>query len=168
MKKLILSLAAVALTFGLSTASAQSVSVQGAGGYGDAGCGLGSMLFGSQPGLVQVLAATTNSTFASQTFGITSGTSNCGASGAIVQAKQFVEGNRDAVAKDISRGQGETISSLTELGGCKDTGAVGKTLQRNYDRIFPTSTTSDQRVGETVVDILRADKSLSCTKLANG
>ncbi|MBT8492354.1 MAG: DUF3015 domain-containing protein [Deltaproteobacteria bacterium] len=165
MKKIILSLAAVALTFGLSTANAQSVSVQGAGGYGDAGCGLGSMLFGAQPGLVQVLAATTNSTFASQTFGITSGTSNCGASGAIVQAKQFVEGNRDAIAKDISRGQGETISSLAELGGCKNTSAVGRSLQRNYDRIFPNAAVSDLQVSDSVVRVLKKDRALSCKKL---
>src|SRR6266545_2071443 len=46
--------------------------------YGLAGCGLGSMLIGSKPGIVQIFAATTNGSFGTQTFGITSGTSNCG------------------------------------------------------------------------------------------
>jgi hypothetical protein len=168
LKRFVLIAAVAIVGFAASPASAQQVTVQGAGGYGDAGCGLGSMLFGSQPGLIQVLASTTNGTFYSQTFGITSGTSNCGASGAIVQAEDFVKGNRPAIAKDISRGQGETISSLAELGGCKNTSAVGKSLQKNYDRIFPTSTTSDQLVGEAVVDVLRSDRSLSCNKLING
>ena len=51
------------------------VSVFAAAGYGAAGCGLGSMVFGSKPGAEQVVAATTNGTFGSQTFGITFGTS---------------------------------------------------------------------------------------------
>jgi len=46
--------------------------------YGMAGCGLGSIAFGNdQTMFKQVLAATTNGTFGTQTFGITSGTSNC-------------------------------------------------------------------------------------------
>ena len=32
------------------------------GNYGDAGCGLGSILFGAKPGFVQVFASTTNGT----------------------------------------------------------------------------------------------------------
>ena len=47
-----------------------------AGGYKSAGCGLGSMII-KDDGFVQVFAATTNATSGSQTFGITSGTSNC-------------------------------------------------------------------------------------------
>lgn len=165
MKKVLLSLAAMALTFGIHSANAQQVQVATQGTYGDAGCGLGSMLFGSQPGIVQVLAATTNGTFGTQTFGITSGTSNCGAAGAIVQAKQFVEGNRPAMAKDISRGQGETIRSLSSLAGCKDAGAVGRKLQQSYGRIFSSATVSDRQVGSSVVDVLKKDRTLACTKL---
>ena len=44
--------------------------------YGTAGCGLGSLVFGNQKGIVQIFAATTNGLFGSQTFGITTGTSN--------------------------------------------------------------------------------------------
>ena len=39
--------------------------------YGLAGCGLGSMLIGSKPGIVQIFASTTNGSFGTQTFGIT-------------------------------------------------------------------------------------------------
>jgi len=37
--------------------------------YGTAGCGPGSMAFWNKPGIIQVLAATTNGTFGTQTFG---------------------------------------------------------------------------------------------------
>ena len=59
-----------------------------ANGYGAAGCGLGAIVFGSKPGMIQVLAATTNATFYSQTFGITTGTSECGGGAVKVQAEQ--------------------------------------------------------------------------------
>ncbi len=109
-----------------------------AGGYGAAGCGLGSMIFGSQGGIIQVFAATTNGTFASQTFGITSGTSNCGGGGAAPTVKAYIEANRESLANDISRGKGETLNNLTQLMGCTKTQEVGTVLQKNYKKIFPT------------------------------
>src|SRR5262245_36738363 len=88
--------------------------------YGPAGCGLGSLIFEPNSGFTQVFAATTNGTFGTQTFGITSGTSNCaGGGGGSASAKAFVETNRVALAKDIARGQGETIDSLSRLAGCR-------------------------------------------------
>jgi hypothetical protein len=136
------------------------------GNYADAGCGLGSMIFGSQPGFIQVLASTTNGSFGSQTFGITSGTSNCGA-GAMgaPTAKNYVESNREAVAKDISRGSGETIADLSQLAGCSNSQEVGKSLQRNFKQIFPRPGLKDTEVSDNVVGVLRADASLQCKAL---
>ncbi|MEN0057326.1 MAG: DUF3015 family protein, partial [Bdellovibrio sp.] len=51
--------------------------IKGDGTYGTAGCGLGSLVFGNEKGPVQIVAATLNGTGV-QTFGITTGTSNCG------------------------------------------------------------------------------------------
>lgn len=51
--------------------------------YGMDGCGLGSIVFGNDNGtLKQVIAATLNGT-GMQTFGITSGTSNCVSAGVV-------------------------------------------------------------------------------------
>lgn len=137
-----------------------------ADGYGPAGCGLGSMLFGNSPGMVQVLAATTNGTFASQTFGITFGTSNCSNSGGgMASTRSFVETNREVLAKDISRGSGETIATLSTLAGCSDDAAVGSTLQASFSNIFPSATASDRQVSQNVVDVLSTSESLSCSKL---
>ena len=78
--------------------------------YGMAGCGLGSMVFGDKPGLIQVIAATVNSTAASQTFGISSGTSNC--EDRAGTAAFFIDANRVVLASDMARGSGETIVNL--------------------------------------------------------
>ena len=151
---------ALTLTSNASVASAQPSA------YGTAGCGLGSMLLGNKPGIMQIFAATTNGSFGSQTFGITFGTSNCtDSAGGVVSVGAFVETNREVVAKDISRGQGETIATLATLGGCSDQFAVGRSLQRNFGQIFPSSTVTDQQVSSSVISLLRADKSLRCKKL---
>jgi hypothetical protein len=131
--------------------------------YGTAGCGLGSMII-SSGGIVQIFAATTNGTSASQTFGITSGTSNCDDSDSGGgSARVFVEANRVALAKDISRGSGETIVGLASIAGCSDTKAVGAALQHNFTAIFPSATASDEAVTGAIMTTLKSDASLSCT-----
>jgi hypothetical protein len=137
--------------------------------YGPAGCGLGSLIFDADSGFTQIFAATTNGTLGNQTFGITSGTSNCAdSSGGSASAKAFVETNRVALAKDIARGQGETIDSLTVLAGCRASSAVGSSLQRRFDQIFSDVAASDSAVGDSVIAALRADASLACSALDAG
>src|SRR3954465_9950051 len=107
-------LLALALTAGTAYADADNPAAHGKATFGLAGCGLGSMIFGDQKGPVQILAATTNGPFGSQTFGITSGTSNCVDDSSTARgARNFIEGNREALAKDAARGSGETITTLS-------------------------------------------------------
>lgn len=137
------------------------------GGYGSAGCGLGSLLFSPSNEFTQVFAATTNGTSASQTFGITSGTSNCdGAGYAPGSAAAFVETNRSALAKDAARGNGATITGLTEVAGCSDSKAVGQALQQNFSKIFPDATVNDQQVSQSVISVLKSDAKLGCGNLS--
>ncbi|MEO8995963.1 MAG: DUF3015 domain-containing protein [Nitrosospira sp.] len=92
-----------------------------AAGYGAAGCGLGSELMGSQPGASQVFASTTNATLGSQTFGITSGTSNCGDHGLVSMNKErevFAQENYTSLVKEMAQGKGENLSTLANLYQC--------------------------------------------------
>ncbi|MDD2849895.1 MAG: DUF3015 family protein, partial [Desulfuromonadaceae bacterium] len=65
------------------------------------GCGLGTLLWENKADnsvLLQVLQATTNGTSGNQTFGITSGTSNCQQPSKVVQNEKlinFVQANMD-------------------------------------------------------------------------
>lgn len=95
-----------------------------AAGYGPAGCGLGSMVIGSKPGMEQVFAATTNGTSGSQTFGITSGTSNCGDHGLVNLSKErevFAQENYTSLIKEMAQGKGENLSTLASLYQCPAT-----------------------------------------------
>lgn len=137
-------------------------------GYGAAGCGLGSIIFGAKPGFVQVFAATTNGTFSSQTFGITSGTSNCSDTGSSQAAtRTFIQVNREALAKDASRGAGDTIRSLAAVAGCRDAEAVGLKLQQNFNTVFPTATTPTSEVTDAVISTLGGDSALACNALSS-
>jgi hypothetical protein len=136
--------------------------LKGTGAYGSAGCGLGSMAFGNQPGALQILAATTNGIFGNQTFAITTGTSNCGAGLLAAGTKNFVEANREVLAKDISRGQGEAIGALTVINACQDSHKVGEALQKNFSTIFPTENATNDEVTAAILKTLRSDASLGC------
>jgi hypothetical protein len=136
--------------------------------YGTAGCGLGAVLIGDKPGAIQILAATLNGSVGTQTFGITTGTLNCGPAAAdqVTQRTQvFVEANREVLAKDISRGQGETIVNLAAIAGCGNADAVGATLQSKFGTIFPSEQTPSTQVTESLLQTLKSDASLSCSAL---
>ena len=164
MRKMMVALAVLAMAG--SASAADGGGIKGSGSYGTAGCGLGSMAFGNQKGAIQILAATTNGLFGTQTFGITSGTSNCGESVVgLSGTKTFIEANRDALAKDMSRGSGETISALSHLAGCADAKAVGAKLQQSFQAVFPEQSISDEAVSSNVISTLKADKTLSCGAL---
>jgi hypothetical protein len=146
---------------------AKSTGMRNTSKYGPAGCGLGSMIFEPNSGFTQIFAATTNGSSANQTFGITTGTSNCeNTGGGSASAKAFVETNRAALSKDIARGRGETLTSLAELAGCGNADAVGRTLQKNFKQIFPTAQASDAQVSDSVMSVLRSDQALACGNAA--
>ncbi len=160
--------AVIALGSGVAAAAEKTTesAIRGTKGrYGDAGCGLGSMAFGDQPGAIQILAATTNGTFGNQTFGITTGTSNCGGLSGAQATKVFIEANREALAKDISRGSGETIGTLTWITGCNDSRSVGASLQKNFTAIFPSENTSNDAVTAAILQALKTDKTLACQNI---
>jgi len=115
--------------------------VSGAGRkYGMAGCGLGSFVISSN-GTTQIFAATTNGTSGSQTFGITSGTSNCTADGIVQTEKEqeiFVHLNFDSLEREIVSGTGEKLTAFASLMGCsKNVREFASFAKTNY-RTFAT------------------------------
>ena len=100
--------AGVALSLGAGAAHAAA--------YGEAGCGLGSVVMGKDGN--QILAATTNATFWTQTFGISSGTLNCAKDSAIArgrEAEAFAEANYAALMRQIAAGQGEYLTGFARI-----------------------------------------------------
>jgi hypothetical protein len=106
--------------------------------YGMAGCGLGSMVF-KENNMMQIFAATTNGTSANQTFGITSGTSNCKPASAMAiinEQEVFMKNNLGSLSKEMAQGEGETLSAFATSLGCESTAIAAEVLQDNYSVIF--------------------------------
>lgn len=128
--------------------------------YGAAGCGLGSMIFeGDQTWWKQVLASTTNGSTATQTFGITFGTSNCDASTPlkVSSAKAYIDANKVALANDIARGNGDSLAGLSKVYGCRDVNAFSHDLKENYSGIYPHAQVSTSDITQQISAI--AEKS---------
>ena len=106
------------------------------------GCGLGSMAWRGQSGILpQVAAVTTNGTFGTQTFGITFGTSGCDPNGRVTGGTQkmvlaFLENNLEQFAMDAAAGQGETITTLAGIMNMDEKTVAEKTY-RNFAVLFP-------------------------------
>jgi len=88
------------------------------------GCGLGKELWKNYPNAktkgAQILMATTNNTFGTQTFGISTGTLGCSDNGqwwAEQKATMFAELNTDALAQEMAQGSGEHLASMATLLG---------------------------------------------------
>lgn len=128
-------------------------------GYGVAGCGLGSVVFGPKPGMIQVIAATTNDIGSNQTFGITSGTSNCDIPEMGQQAAAFIEVNKEVISKEAARGQGETVAGLAYIMKCADPALFGRGLQTNYEKIFHGSKSSYDST-RAILSLIESDREL--------
>ncbi len=105
------------------------------------GCGLGSMAWRGQSGIgPQVLAATTNGSFGTQTFGITFGTSGCDPNGRITggtgrMTLAFLENNLEQYAMDAAAGHGETIDTLAGILNM-DSERLGEISKQNFAYLF--------------------------------
>ena len=152
MKKI---LGAVALTAVVSLAtSAHAVDSTG-------GCGLGSMAWRGQSGIIpQTLAITTNNTFWTNTFGVTFGTSGCDPNGRITGGTgrmmlAFLEDNMEQFAMDAAAGRGETIETLAGIMNV-DSKTLGEEVQRNFAYIFPNDNVEAVDVTLRVMEVAHA------------
>ncbi len=127
--------------------------------YGPSGCGLGNLVLEGQTGLVMnVLGATLNGTFGSQTFGMTSGTSNCEVDERTkVSSVNYIEANKVSLSNDIARGQGETLAALGKIYGCENLDSMGSQLQKNYDQIFADGANA-QEINSNITNVIVSSK----------
>lgn len=130
-------------------------------------CGWGSKVFEGQSGIApQVLAVTTNGTSGNQTFGISTGTSGCTQDGAVTSSwktAMFIDGNKDKLARDMSRGSGESLDSLARLLGVNDQDkARFVALTRgNVGRIFPAADASTDDIRAGLRAVMTEDQQLA-------
>lgn len=115
------------------------------------GCGLGKLAWGDYKGqkniAPQVLMATTNGTFGSQTFGISTGTSGCTNDGKVMgehKTTMFASLNLEALSAEMAQGQGEHLASLASLMGVPEEhqAAFFAMTQERYTSLIKAGETS--------------------------
>lgn len=154
MKKIILA-GSILLASAASFAAANNV-----------GCGLGTVVMGGQSGAApQVLAVTTNGTFGSQTFGISSGTSGCSQDGVVPTNKitmSYMEGNQSRLAREMATGQGDAVAGLASVLHVTDAdmAAFSAVLKDNYGKIFARADISGMDVLSNIKQVLASDSTL--------
>ncbi|KII75611.1 DUF3015 domain-containing protein [Vibrio renipiscarius] len=157
MKKL-LAVAALAATLPLSNVAMADA---------DIGCGLGTMVFDGKSGKVfKILGATTNGTSGNQTFGISFGTLGCDGNGTINSAQKlalFIDGNMDNLARDIAKGEGETLATLSEVWGVQasDKEAFNELAQENFAEVFKSENVTSEEVFANLNTLVAADATLA-------
>jgi hypothetical protein len=125
------------------------------------GCGLGTVLFGTSAddsSLLQAFQATTNGTSGNQTFGVSSGTSECNQPKKFVRndrLNEFVHDNLDELAKNIASGRGESLTTLAELLEipAAERERFGRNLQAHFGEIFPDSNVEYAHVVDTILSV---------------
>lgn len=150
MKKIILA-SVTAFGFLMLASTAQA--------HDSTGCGLGSMAWRGQSGLIpQVLAVTTNGFFGTQTFGISTGTSGCDPNGRITGGTQkmfltFLENNMEQFAFDASRGEGETLYTIAGILNVP-VSQVAAVSKEHFNEIFSSDDVEVVAVAEEMLALL--------------
>ncbi len=132
--------------------------------YGMAGCGLGSSIITTND-KSQILAATTNGTSGNQTFGITSGTSNCRADGIVKNEKAqevFATVNFESLEQEMAAGKGEKLNTFAHLLGCSSDSLsrFGQMTQASYSRLMSENSTPSSLI-VAVKSEIKKDANLS-------
>jgi hypothetical protein len=127
------------------------------------GCGLGKLAWSDYKGqkeiAPQVLMATTNGTFWSTTFGISSGTSGCTSDGKIMAEQKttmFAQLNFENLSQEMAQGQGEHLASLATLMGvpAEHQAAFFVMTQERYTSLVKTGEASPVAMVKAINDAI--------------
>ena len=116
-------------------------------GYGDAGCGPGSLIYGKKRDGAQIMAAIADPTGSTHSTAITFGTSNCGKDKLTRLQKEreaFASVNYNSLVKEMAAGEGENLENLASMYGCSQDsyGDFGTVAQENFSTIVKDGDTS--------------------------
>lgn len=154
-----------ALLVSVCTTALSLTATQALSGEVGPGCGVGTMAWEGQTGLLaHTSAGTTNGTFLNS-FAITSGTTGCDASKQVQRSDDkeiFVASNMDSLSQEIAQGQGNHLTTLATIIGVekKDQNIFAASLQNEFSTVFSSSSTSTTDVLAAIDGVMLNDVTL--------
>ncbi len=147
----------------LMTASSAAM----AAAAGGPNCGWGNLLFKGSKGIPShVVAVTTNGTSGNNTFGITSGTNGCDASGTLTYGGRDmvqVSAILDEFSEDVARGHGEALNAIAVMIGVErsDRELFADVMHENFAAIFPDENVTAKEAMVSVNELMKTNGQLS-------
>lgn len=131
-----------------------------------AGCGLGSLIWRDNSIVSATMRMTTNASFSSQLFGITSGTSGCANHSIVMREKApiyYAEANMEELKVDMAKGQGEYVSIFSDALGCPESlkQEFVNVSKENYSSIFSKSEVTPEELISNVKQVIKNAPALS-------
>jgi hypothetical protein len=134
---------------------------------GGNGCGWGQLLFDGQSGAAShILGLTTNGSSGNNTFGVTTGTNGCSASGTITyggKSMVAVGNHMDEFSEDVARGDGEVLTAVAVTLGVspQDRAHFKEVMHDNFSTLFPTDHVTQEEVLANMWQVLGSDDTLN-------
>jgi hypothetical protein len=136
------------------------------------GCGLGSMIWKQNSIVSALFRGTTNHSFSSQLFGITTGTSGCSQHSIVkrdMYPVYYAEANLPELRIEMAQGQGEYLTTFAQVLGCTPEAQVQfmKWAQGSYSSMFSSSKTTPAQMLKGLGQEFKATAiAASCDNLA--
>ncbi|KOO11285.1 hypothetical protein AKJ18_29895, partial [Vibrio xuii] len=75
----------------------------------------------------------------------------------------FIDGNMDNLARDIAKGEGETLATLSEVWGISaaDKTAFNELAQQNFAEVFKSENVTSQEVFANLNTLVASDNALA-------
>lgn len=113
------------------------------------GCGLGSLIWKENTILSALFRATTNHSFSSQLFGITTGTSGCSQHSIVkrdMYPVYYAEANLPELRYELAQGQGEYVSTFALVLGCTPSAQAEFAVwaKGSYSKLFNNANASSK------------------------
>lgn len=110
------------------------------------GCGLGTMIWKQNSIVSALFRATTNHSFSSQLFGITTGTSGCSQHSIVkrdMYPVYYAEANLPELRHEMAMGQGEYLATFAQVLGCTPSAQAEFTqwAKNSYGQLFASEKT---------------------------
>ncbi len=130
------------------------------------GCGLGSLIWKKNTVVSALFRLTTNHSFSSQLFGITTGTSGCSKHNIVLKTKEplyYVEVNKEELLLDMAKGEGEILTGMSNALGCSNKKSIHKSIKENFNTIRYQNST--QFLGDIVHIIKKNNLHSKCSNI---